>query len=325
MQRARRRQHDPIDRNAGGLAAAVVALVLGAGTAAGAVYYIDTCANLNESGATYYLTADIVNSEETACINITADNIVFDGQGHTIDGNFTLNGASSGMKYGVYSNSANATIKNCVISNWQNGVYLDTGADNSTVENNTISDIYGAVGTAGTNPGGDAVGIFVKSDNNKIVNNTMRDSTAGTGGTGGYCGSGGSGGTASGVYLSSSTNNTLTSNAISTLTAGAGGAAARCGSGGSGGTASGIWLDTNSQDNTITLTESRGSYHIPDSSELNTIEGKPILYFYNKANLNISHFNVTVSTIPILIGGSTQTGGPGGAGGKSTGIALINV
>src|SRR3989338_4991527 len=45
---------------------------------------ISSCTTINSSG-TYVLTTNILNSAST-CINITTNNVIFDGAGYTIDG-----------------------------------------------------------------------------------------------------------------------------------------------------------------------------------------------------------------------------------------------
>jgi hypothetical protein len=51
-------------------------------------YFISDCTNITSSG-TYYLTANITNSAATVCINISANNVVFDCLGNKIDGKNT--------------------------------------------------------------------------------------------------------------------------------------------------------------------------------------------------------------------------------------------
>ncbi|RLE39974.1 hypothetical protein DRZ77_03255, partial [Candidatus Woesearchaeota archaeon] len=90
---------------------------------------ISTCSNLNETGATYYLTADIINSSTSYCINISANNVTLDCQGHTIDGDNVAD-------YGIYikrsvAQTTNITIKNCVVTDWDTiGVYLNRADKN---------------------------------------------------------------------------------------------------------------------------------------------------------------------------------------------------
>lgn len=67
---------------------------------------ISTCSNLNVTGETFLLTADIINSGNTTCMSILQDDITLNCQGYTIDGVGTL-----GTK-GVYSlNSATQQLR----------------------------------------------------------------------------------------------------------------------------------------------------------------------------------------------------------------------
>ncbi|RLI91232.1 MAG: hypothetical protein DRO95_04750, partial [Candidatus Altiarchaeales archaeon] len=100
-------------------------------------YYISNCTTLNESGATYYLTADIINSSQSYCINISANNVTLDCQGHLIDGDDTA-------EYGIYISRdsqqiTNITIRNCIVQDWATAnVYLEN-ADGNTIANVTSS------------------------------------------------------------------------------------------------------------------------------------------------------------------------------------------
>jgi len=68
---------------------------------------IDNCAKLVDSYGHYVLTADIINSSTSPCIDIQADNIVFDCQNHLIDGD-------DNADYGIYIvGKTNVTVRNC--------------------------------------------------------------------------------------------------------------------------------------------------------------------------------------------------------------------
>jgi parallel beta-helix repeat protein len=99
---------------------------------------ISDCSELNETGAIYYQTADINESNATVCMNISADNIVFDCRGYSIDGDST-----SGL-VGIEISSTNVTVKNCNLNNWIDyGIWLDSSY-NGTLFNLTLSNIdYG--------------------------------------------------------------------------------------------------------------------------------------------------------------------------------------
>jgi len=97
---------------------------------------ISSCSELNQSGATYYLTQDIIDSSVSPCFNITANNITLDCQGHKIDGNGTGNGIY------IYRNPAtlhaNITINNCTIIDWSTGIFLHSSFN--TIKNTKIQD-----------------------------------------------------------------------------------------------------------------------------------------------------------------------------------------
>lgn len=96
---------------------------------------ITGCQDLNQSGATYYLTQDIVTSQ-SSCL-LVEPNVTLDCQGHIITGDGTNNEPII-----LYSNPPtqyyDATVRNCIVSNFTAyGVYL-LGASNSTLYNDTI-------------------------------------------------------------------------------------------------------------------------------------------------------------------------------------------
>jgi parallel beta-helix repeat protein len=92
---------------------------------------ISDCSVLNETEKTYYLTADITNSESSSCMNITANDVTLDCQGHTIDGKDTLN------TYGIYSGQSGTIINNCTLTDWHKGAYFSSS--NNCLVNNTAT------------------------------------------------------------------------------------------------------------------------------------------------------------------------------------------
>ena len=145
----------------------------------------DECELELNTACTYVnLTADIVNYTGT-CINNPTNftGKIFDGQGYTIDGDDT------GSDYGVYlSGNGNNTIKNCIITDYERGIYLYSSSNNNTLTNNT----------ANLN----SWGIYLtSSSNNTLTNNTANLNTYG-------------------IYLNSSSNNTVTNNTVNSNTYG---------------------------------------------------------------------------------------------------------
>jgi hypothetical protein len=88
------------------------------------------CGNLATGLETYYLTQDIIDSNADPCIKIMygVGSIVFDCQWHIIDGINSGNGISNG------GTNSNITIKNCILTDWTNGMYLNR-PDTFTLEN----------------------------------------------------------------------------------------------------------------------------------------------------------------------------------------------
>ena len=113
------------------LVACAVLAVMVANVSAGDIYYIDNCAILNVSGATYYLTTDIIDSSATTCMNITAENVTLDCQGHKIDGKDRIS------TIGIYSNQSNTTVRNCLVTDWVEGIVFK-GSNNGIIENTML-------------------------------------------------------------------------------------------------------------------------------------------------------------------------------------------
>ncbi len=98
-------------------------------------YYISDCAVLDQPEATYFLTTDITDSPAVTCMNITANNITLDCQGHLIDGDDSAD-------YGIYvyrssSQTTNITIKNCILKDWDSANIYFGKAHGNTLENIT--------------------------------------------------------------------------------------------------------------------------------------------------------------------------------------------
>ena len=98
---------------------------------------LSNCAVLSTPGETYVLTQDIVNSTNTTCFNITANNIVLDCQGHLVDGDGT-NGVDGIRILRAMPENVNITIKNCSFQDWFNAGIYTLRADNVTIENCTF-------------------------------------------------------------------------------------------------------------------------------------------------------------------------------------------
>jgi hypothetical protein len=105
-------------------------------------YYISSCQELNIGYGYYYLTTDIIDSSASVCINISANNVVLDCQGRIIDGIDAFGSIGINIASGIN----NVNITNCIIKDWELGVYLEPFySENITLVNNTfISNFIGA-------------------------------------------------------------------------------------------------------------------------------------------------------------------------------------
>ena len=129
----------------------VILLVL-VGAANAAIIDCDNCTDCNAKilnatmGDTIRLTSNITDCDGT-CIDFGGmDGIIFDGGGYTIDGIRAV--PSTGINLPAYSN--NNVIRNCVITDFWEGIYLFTASynviENVTVYNNRdagITILYG--------------------------------------------------------------------------------------------------------------------------------------------------------------------------------------
>ena len=161
-------------------------------------YGCETVLN-NNNCSVVNLTTDITDHSGT-CINnpTNFNNKIFDCQGHTIEG--------TGSGYGIYlfGNSGN-TIKNCVISDFHHGIFLQESSNN-TLTNNDVNN-------------NNEVGILLdsSSSNNKLISNKANDNYRGIYL---YCSSSNeiidntASGNYFGIHLYDSLNNNLTGNTV---------------------------------------------------------------------------------------------------------------
>jgi len=148
------------------------------------------CANLTGEGGNYTLEQDVA-AESEICMQIMADDITLDCQGHKISDSEDPN------SYGVLSFSSdgprnNITVKNCQIEGFHVGIFFDTDSDsipqNNKALNNTIfvsgSD-YGIGAYLNENllianntitAGENSIGIIFEGENISILENTIKQS-----------------------------------------------------------------------------------------------------------------------------------------------------
>jgi len=137
--------------------------------------YITSCTVLDKSGATYYLKNDIINSTNETCINIIADGITLDCEGHNIDGIDSI--FNSGI---FFQNRNNITIKNCFVSDWGSGIHM-LYSNNSMISNNIANSNFRGIA------------LWHSSSNNTLFNNIANSNYYG-------------------INLTSSNNNTIFNN-----------------------------------------------------------------------------------------------------------------
>lgn len=101
---------------------------------------IDSCTTINESGR-YELTADITNTTASTCIRITTSDVVFDGNGHAIDGRGTF--GTAGVLVGSFgTQTTNVTVQAMNVTDWDDGIrYVNVNGGtiaNTTTANNRV-------------------------------------------------------------------------------------------------------------------------------------------------------------------------------------------
>jgi len=111
----------------------------------------------NCGGATACGCGDVLTSNHTMTYSLTncpghgivigADNITLDCNGRTIDGD-----ATGGSDYGIHLDGrSNVTIKNCVITDFAQGINVENSSNNNTVFNNNITGSGGGIRMVSSN------------------------------------------------------------------------------------------------------------------------------------------------------------------------------
>ncbi len=246
--------------------------LLFAGAFASALNLTTVCGTLPTAGEYYQLQNNV--SASGTCFNVTAANVTIDCSG------FTINYSSTGAGNGVYSNSTNTTVKNCIvkqmnISNTNSHAiyYVGVSSGSGTIFNNTLTIL---------NP--DCFGILLSSSsNNNITNNSVTART--------------------GIYLNLVSNNSLSSNIIIVSGASYGGIQINAGS------------DNNVMNNTISGIPAWG-IHVFTSSNNNTFTSNNITVtgtgygFSSESSTNSTltgnRFNTT-SAVGVYVTGTTSS------------------
>jgi hypothetical protein len=127
-----------------------------------AVTYIDSCQTLDQENEIYILNTDVSDNPGT-CFTIAADGLTLDCDGYTVDGQDTGSGVSiSGYNY--------FTLDNCIITEFDDGVYISGDTDYMLINNSIISDNndYGVYASCSSSD---------ECDNVNITNSVINDNT----------------------------------------------------------------------------------------------------------------------------------------------------
>ena len=127
------------------------------GTAFAIPVNVSSCQDITLPGE-YVLNQSITESSaDPHCIGINSSDVIFDGQGYTIDGQDTVN--TKGLfSYNASTVIKNITIKNVLITDWDHGIYVED-AENNTIGNNTLTSNINGIS-------------IISSTNNSVLNNT---------------------------------------------------------------------------------------------------------------------------------------------------------
>ncbi|HLC51370.1 MAG TPA: right-handed parallel beta-helix repeat-containing protein [archaeon] len=145
--------------------AVLLALPLFAGQVDAATTNVSTCSNLNTAGEVYTLNTSITGSSSNSCINIGANNIIFDCWGFTLDGDGTLE------RDGINATGrTNITIRNCTTTDWARHIVFHN-VNNSLITNHNGTSVFGGQQGDDNNMGIIVMGV---SHNNTLSNVTAQ-------------------------------------------------------------------------------------------------------------------------------------------------------
>ena len=131
-----------------------------------ALINVSSCGSLN-SNSDYALTADIINypSSSDCFVADHQESISFDCQGHIVDGT-DANNMASGFKLLF---SSNVTIRNCTVTDFGRGIWLDSSSNNS---------LYSITANSNLDYG---IKLFPRSSNNVLSGITANSNWNGIG------------------------------------------------------------------------------------------------------------------------------------------------
>jgi len=131
---------------------------------------VTTCGVISSPGI-YILQNDIINSTSDTCIKIISSDVVFDGNGHTIDG-VGKNQSIGILIDATKSRIDNVTITNTTLTQWEGGIAGLGNLSNISIINSIIHS-----GNGGIVFGGEEFGSLVYFDDISIVNTSVFNNT----------------------------------------------------------------------------------------------------------------------------------------------------
>ncbi|KYK26674.1 hypothetical protein AYK26_07245 [Euryarchaeota archaeon SM23-78] len=225
---------------------------------------LTACGDLDTANTVYNLTQNVSSAD--TCFNITANNVTLECNHYTINYSQSIYGNPGVSFY----NSNLSTVRNCKIvrkdtstASAASGIFINAYSNNCTIRNNTII-------TGSSNNDNNGILIYGSGNggnHNKIINNNITTTSY----------------RAAGISLGyDADNNTVFNNTITTTA----------------GSSAGISLITNRYtnitENTITTLSEGVSVGCiwtwcDHTVKNNTVNGKPILYYYNNDSLTIEN------------------------------------
>ena len=131
------------------------------------------CGGIASSG-TYNLTSNLTSAG--TCFTVSAPNVAIDCAGYSITG------ANITNTYGVYSNQANTTVKNCKISKYTSGVYFNAVQSGAVQNITVVNELNPGYGILSSNSAGISIsnssitssgsGIYLDNTTYSNVSNT---------------------------------------------------------------------------------------------------------------------------------------------------------
>jgi parallel beta-helix repeat protein len=137
----------------------------------------------------YALNRSILDSPATTCIDITASDVAFYGQGFTLDADGSQGGGQGARAVNVSGTGlTNVTVRDVVVTDWARGVYVD-GADAPVVRDNEVTNASTGVRVAGGTGGlvqgnvitDGATGVSVRSPDVRVLDNEVTRGVNGVG------------------------------------------------------------------------------------------------------------------------------------------------